>query len=758
MRHWILTGTFFTACSTSEPTKSVDSGAPESVDCAAAFQWESSADAPPSQVSIVGDFNGWEPGVDLLTEVRPGIWEGSVALPPGAHVYRIAETYEWSYDAVSTTTCDPLADYVHCPADYKEPWDTQWSHDCAPGSDSVCSSMVVVADCGVPTLDVAAFSVDRGSGRASLTVLGTPGLGSERMDTATVTLDGAPVVAAWTGSVLELALSDLDAGRHTIRITATDSMGRMSERLHIPFWTDVAGDEAFAAGAIYFAFVDRMADGDTSRNTSEGATAELGRYQGGDFQGVTDLIPYLDDLGVRTIWLSNPQDNAEGAYAGDCDATYAGYHAYWPDAARDVEEHFGDAEALHALVSAAHARGMRVIVDWVANHVHENHPYYAMHPEWFNDQAICRDSSGGQSNWDRIPESCWFAPYLPDIDYSHPDALATMVDDAIWWAKEFDLDGLRVDAVKHMPHSVPWNLESRIRNEIEFVDVGGDTNFWTVGETFDGTERIQAYISREGRPQLDGQFDFPLYYAVNAAFGDQSISLGDLESAVLGSLGNWGPDALMSSFLGNHDVMRFSSLAAEGWQASCVDGTLRIAAPVSNADVYARLRLAWTFLFTQPMVPLVYYGDELGMPGYTDPDNRQPLWWFAGDVSGGIVQSVEDLAGRLDADEAATVRHVGALGRARRSHPGLWRGDAVQWWIESDLWAYARVDPQTGDSSLVVINRGGSERWLTNGLSFAGLPADGTWEDVLTGDLFGASGDALTVSVPARGSRVLVLQ
>ena len=425
-----------------------------------------------------------------------------------------------------------------------------------------------------------------------------------------------------------------------------------------------------------------------------------------------------------------------------------------------MEEHFGDSDTLHALVEAAHARNMRVIVDWVANHVHQDHPYHSAHPDWFNPLAVCRDMSGGQSNWDRIPEACWFAEYLPDIDYAQPEALEVMVDDAMWWAEEYDLDGFRVDAVKHMPHSVPWNLEARIRRELEHRHAGGDTQFWTVGETFDGTERIQAYITRDGRPQLDGQFDFPLYYAVNAAFGDVSISMNDLEAATASSLASWGPDALMSSFLGNHDVPRFTSTAAEGWQSACEgDGvTHRFAPWVDDFAIHARLRLAWTFLYTQPMVPLVYYGDELGIPGYHDPDNRQPLEWHTGDISGGLVSSVDDMAAAVGGEAAETVRHVGALGRARREHPSMWRGDAVQWWIEGDVWAYARVDPETADASLTLINRSWDERWLTNGATFAGLPAEGVLEDVRTGETFGISGDQLTVPVPAMGSRVLVLQ
>ncbi len=723
--------------------------------CATTFRYTPTGDTPPDNVAVAGTFNNWDAEANPLIEVSSGVWEGTVDLPPGAHPYKFVEVTEWSMgERFEGFVCDPDADLIHCEDGYKEPWELDWSHTCGSGTESTCNSLKIVADCAVPTLKVDRLTVDRAGGTLDLSISGVAGDGGAIADVQ-ATLDGSSIAVSWTGTTGTVRATGLDSGRHTLRVDATDAGGNTAEQLYVPVWMDGAGGTPFREGSIYFAFVDRFANGDVSLDGSEGATAPIADYTGGDFAGVTQMLDYLDDLGVRTIWLSNPQDNAEGAWAGDCDAVYAGYHAYWPDQARGIEEHFGSEQDLHALVDGAHARGMRVIMDWVANHVHEDHPYMA-HPEWFNDLAVCQDSSGGQSNWDRIPESCWFAPYLPDIDYGQPEILHLMVDDALWWAKTYELDGLRVDAVKHMPHAVVWNLEQRIRNEIEHSEAGGDTEFWTVGETFDGLERIQAYITQEGRPQLDGQFDFPLYYAVNSAFGNRSINLRDLEGALLTSEAAWG-GALMSSFLGNHDVMRFTSVNTEGWQSSCEEGVgLRAAWAPGDSGIYARMKLAWTFLYTQDMVPLVYYGDEFGIPGYTDPDNRQPLSWYVPGVDGGGHSTVEAAASEIGGDAGNVARHVGALGRARREHPAMWRGDRVQWWIEDEVWAYARADAETGDEALVVINRSDSERWLTNGLAFAGLSAGAVFVDVLTGEENTASGDEITVYLPPMSSRVLV--
>ena len=184
----------------------------------------------------------------------------------------------------------------------------------------------------------------------------------------------------------------------------------------------------------------------------------------------------------------------------------------------------------------------------------------------------------------------------------------------------------------------------------------------------------------------------------------------------------------------------------------CIRDRIAHAPAPTDPWAYESLRLGWTFLFTMPGRPLVYYGDELGMPGRNDPDNRQPLWWHTGgDVDG--IDSVEAMASRLQPEQAATVRHVAALGKARKQHPALYTGTWQEWWNEYDLYAVARS--ASNDHALVLLNRSFETRQLDNGLSFAGLP-EGTYVDVLTGQSFTSNGDALSVDVPGRGSRVLV--
>ena len=673
-------------------------------------------------VYVAGSFNDWDPRATPMVS-SDGVWSVDLALPPGNHPYKFVEVD--LVDGTEAWACDPAGDYVQCDEGYT------WDPSCPLGGPS-CNSLLVVPPCGPPVLTVTRLAVDREANTIDVDVA------VEGEVTEPVAIVDGELAAGWTGSGFSLSLSGLSEGRHTLRFAASGP-GGVAEPVYLPVWLD---DTEWARGVMYYVFVDRFADGDATLNRSEGTSTETTDYAGGDYQGVIDHLDDLADLGVTVLWLTSPQDNAAGAWDGSCGATYSGYHGYWPSDAFAVEEHFGDAATLHTLIDEAHARGMRVLTDWVANHVHVDHPYYTAHPEWFNPPAVCGDAN----NWNDIPETCWFDDYLPDIRYYDADPLVQMVDDAMAWVSDYELDGFRVDAVKHMPHSVYFNLASRVRNEVEYVDVGGDEDFYTVGETYSGDRAlIVSYVNAQ---ELDGQFDFPLYWAIVAAFARDEIGLsngeGSLQDTVADSESAFAGH-LMSTFLGNHDVARFLAQATGeisslyGDSACGSDGALRVpdTAP-DDPTPYARLRLAWTFLLTSEGLPLVYYGDEIGLPGYNDPDNRQPMRW-GGDLSG---------------YERDTLTHVQALGRARRDHPALSVGTRTAWWEgEADVYAYARVTE--GDEALVVLNRSEQERVLENGLAFAGLSA-ARWVDVLSGEVLVATGDRLSVRVPARSSRVLV--
>lgn len=668
-----------------------------------------------TSVAIAGTFNDWTP-VPMVQE--DGAWTAHLPLSAGTYAYKfVVDNANW--------TCDPDDAEFQCDAGY----DPNTWNVCSPGV-AGCNSLLVVDACATPHLTLTDLAVDDAAGTADLTLTWA---GSAAIATVSATLDDVSIgdLDGWTGDApRSIHLVGLDATRHTVRITARDAAGNDAAPVYVPFWMDGG---TWDQGVLYYAFVDRFANGDPGNDGLEGTSSATTDYEGGDWQGVIDHLDDLADLGVTAIWLTAPLDNPSGSWGSKCGATFSGYHGYWPSDPTALEEHFGDEALLHQLVTEAHARNLRVLVDWVGNHVHEDHPYYLDHPDWFNPRSLCVDAD----NWNTIPETCWFDPFLPDVNYYELAPLEQQVNDAIDLAIRYDIDGYRVDAVKHMARPVYSNLQDRIRREIEHRDAGGTDDFYTVGETFDGDRgKIASYT---GPAMLDGQFDFPQYFTIRSAFIDYSVPLTDLEASFQASQGAFA-GRTMSTFLGNHDVSRFVTVANEGDRGVCADDThLNPPAQPPDSDLpYEKLKLAWTWLLTNEGLPLIYYGDEIGLPGNNDPDNRQVMRFGA------------DLSAR----EASVRAHVRALARARRDHPALSRGERHAWWQEADVFAWSRVSG--GDAMVAAVNRSDVDRTLTNGLAWAGLPTGGVWRDVITGQTVDANGDSLTFVVPARGSVVWV--
>lgn len=685
----------------------------------------------PDEVWLAVDIPGWRPEDHQFTQQDDGGWTITATLEPGAYAYRFIEFAAWTEGGAQISLCDASAELAVC--DTPTTWENNWAQDCTTdGGD--CDSMMVVEDCNQPTIVVQEVSHADGS----LVVKGTVSPGDAEI---AATLNGGSVDVTREGDVFHVEHTGLDEGRHQVDVVATGENGAVSEVASVPVWTD---DWDWDDAVIYHAMIDRVQNGDVSNDAVSESSHTISDWAGGDLVGLASALPFLDSLGVNTLWLSNPQPAPEGAWPGTCDATYAGFHGFWPTAAEGVDPRLGTIDELDALIAAAHARKMRVIVDWVGNHIHSEHPS-AADDERFHALAECNGTaSDGGSNWDRIPEDCWFTSYLPDWDHSQPEVMDSVIQTAVDWARDRKLDGLRVDAAKHMSHAVLFNLRSRLSGALEHP--GSDFDFNLVGETFDGSEAINRYI---GPHLLHGQFDFPLYWAIRDTFAYDSRSVADTvwQAANIASA---YPDGRMSTFLGNLDVSRFVSDASEAWDGVCGDGGLRQAAAPEGMWAYERLALAWTVLFTQPGMPMIYYGDEFGLPGYGDPDNRQPLSWHGIDLS----QPYSEVMDGLSSGPSHVLNTVSRLAQARTNHAALRTGERVEWWNGGDG-LYATAHHTEGSEAIVVINRTDSEQWLDNGIAFAGL-ASTSWSDILSDQSMSTDGDRLTFSIPPNTAQVWV--
>ncbi len=561
-----------------------------------------------------------------------------------------------------------------------------------------------------------------------------------------VTLDWAPVSGLVVdGPNATLVLDGLADGIHDVRVV--HGGGTMLLKVYTglePDWRDVV---------IYFAMTDRFANGDPGNDAPLDGVDWRTNYQGGDFAGITQKLEdgYFSELGVGALWISWPVDNPGYAedgshpaqtYCGMNPATaptapmkYTAYHGYWPSDVDAVEERFGTEAELRALVNAAHARNIRVLLDFTANHVHDSSWLYAEHGDWFNTPAeICQDVG-----WDAKPKTCWFTPYLPDFDYTSAAARDAVVDHAVDWVKRTGADGFRFDAVKHLEMSFVQQL--RARTSAEFEQTGVD--FYIVGETFTGDAGlIKSFV---GPDKIHGQFDFPANLSILNGFATETTGLDAMDSQVRQVRALYGGGELMSTFVGNHDIARFVSLAAGQIPCGPWDVVSNIAqgwhappGPPGDAAPYQKLQLALTYAMTIPGLPLIYYGDEMGLPGAGDPDNRR-MMRFGADLS---------------AAEQSTLDFVKSLGQARQNHPSLRRGAwSAPLWKDGTLLAYARTTDD--EAAIVVLNRDGQPRTVT--IDVSGVAGDGATTEALYGGEGAIANGQLTVDLPARSARIHVI-
>ncbi len=377
----------------------------------------------------------------------------------------------------------------------------------------------------------------------------------------------------------------------------------------------------------YFMMVDRFLDGNknNTQKVKDDSLADRANYYGGDLAGITQKIKegYFSSLGINTLWVSPLNQNPEGAYHEYIppQRKYSGYHGYWVVSISNVDHRFGTEAELIEMVAEAHKRNINVILDFVSNHVHMENPIYQQHKdEWFNS-IFLTDGTKNLRRWNQYDLTTWFDEFLADIDYTKDAPLQLFTDSAVGWIKRFDLDGFRHDAVKHVPQIFWRTLTYKLKKEIEIPQ---HKHLIQIGETFGSRALMKSYI---GSGQLDAQFDFNVYFDSRIAFIDDKVNFTKAKDAVNASLEYFGHHHLMGNITGNHDITRFMAYAGKGMSFSDNDRETGWNREVKVEDTlgYNRLQMMTAFITTIPGTPVIYYGDEIGMTGANDPDNRRPM-------------------------------------------------------------------------------------------------------------------------------------
>jgi glycosidase len=443
---------------------------------------------------------------------------------------------------------------------------------------------------------------------------------------------------------------------------------------------------------VYLIMPDRFSDGEPSRNAPKDAPPAANNrrdpraFHGGDFRGVINQLPYLKELGITAIWLNPWYDNWNGLNQCDkpwCPHTY--YHGYHPIDFYAVEDRFGDLATLRELVESAHALGIKVIQDQIANHVGSRHFWLYDPPlaTWIHGTKQEHLQNPFRSDLLLSPHAApaarrpvldgWFADDLPDLNQDDSEVARYLIQNALWWVGITGIDGIREDTAQYMPRPFLRGLSAAIHRQYPRMTIVGEvldldpihTSFFLGGRAgWDGVDT-----------GLDSVFDFPLWSAsVNVFTGKQPMSR---LRTTLRADSLYVDPARLTTVTANHDVRRFLS-----FPGATLEGAM----------------LHTAYIVTTRGIPQLYYGDEIAVEGGDDPDNRRDFpGGFPGDVRNAFSER-----GRTR-DEQRMFAWTRDWIRIRRGSSAIRRGSVIDLVSDDDSYAFARRDLH--ETMVVVLSR-----------------------------------------------------
>ena len=543
------------------------------------------------EVKVKGEFSNWQM---ILLDYENGVWSFSANVSPGDHQYVLVLDGKEQPDPTNPNTVS----------------------NGMGGTNSIIS---------VPTNeDKIAFLQTENISEDGFTIHA-----SQPVDQIIVYLDNQRIAteSVLTDSgIISVNMPKNKKERSLVRVYASNEFGRSNDLL-IPLEKGQIITDAsqlsrtdFHTQIMYFLLVDRFNDGNLENTKKVDDTIlPIANYYGGDLQGVLDKINegYFSELGINTIWLSPITQNPEGAFGlwPEPYTKFSAYHGYWPISNTQIDHRFGDEKVFKELIEKAHDKGMNVLLDYVANHVHQEHPLYQEHPDWATDLYL-PDGTMNTERWDDHRLTTWFDTFLPTLDFSKSEVVDKMTDSATYWVTNYKLDGFRHDATKHIQLEFWRTLTRKVKER-------ADRPIFQIGETYGSPELIRSYINTG---MLEGQFDFNLYdSSVNAFATDASFDR--LSKTLKQGLNYYGSHHLMGNISGNQDRARFISYASGDVRfdedAKKAGWTRDIG--MSDTKAYNKLGMLQAFNLTTPGIPCIYYGDEYGSIGGNDPDNRKMM-------------------------------------------------------------------------------------------------------------------------------------
>lgn len=466
---------------------------------------------------------------------------------------------------------------------------------------------------------------------------------------------------------------------------------------------------------MYLLFPDRFANGDVANDTVPGMKEtglnrkEMYARHGGDLQGAINKLDYLKDLGITAIWLNPVFEN---------DMPKTSYHGYAITDFYRVDHRLGINNDYKRLVEEAHAKGMKIVKDVIYNHVGNECYFFKDQPErsWFNNwaeftrtnyrEAIFFDPYASEADTRRMTNG-WFDTHMPDLNQQNPHLAKYLIQASLWWVEEYGIDGYRVDTWIYPDQKFMNDLCTALLAEYPKLCIFGET--WVHGVSTQ-SYFMENNINAPFKSALPGVTDFQLHYAINDAVTKEQ-GWTDGVSKLYYTLAK---DFLYKNpyknvtFLDNHDLSRFYSVVGES---------------------PAKYKQGIGLLMTMRGTPCIYYGTEILMKNFTNPD--------------GLVR--EDFPGGWTGDPADKFTEAGrtplenecwnffrTLAKYRHATTALQEGKLMQFIPEDGVYVYFRYD--VTKTVMVVLNSAAQERTINLNRFAERTNPFKQGKDVLTGE------------------------
>jgi glycosidase len=450
---------------------------------------------------------------------------------------------------------------------------------------------------------------------------------------------------------------------------------------------------------IYLIMPDRFVNGDPSndafkdlRDTLSDRKNPYARH-GGDLAGVASKLDYLKELGVTSIWMTPVMEN-DMPIMNESIWKMSGYHGYWITSHYKVDKRFGGNDAYKNLVRSAHQKGLKVLQDAVYNHI-GNHHHTVLDPpmkDWLNQwpvytgpdhrEEVFFDPYATRSEKNRMIGG-WFVPHLPDLNLSNPYVAKYMIQQNIWSTEEFGIDGWRVDTYKYCDEQFLNDINAALLREYPKLTVFGEA--WT------NTVAGSAYFTQNNmntafKHQIKGVTDFPLQAAImdvlNQPFG--------WNEGIMKVYTTLSQDFLYKDpftnciFLDNHDMNRFYSMAGESMN---------------------KYKIGLGLLLTTRGIPQVYYGTEILMKNFKDPNDAAVRLDFPGGWKSDNTDKF--IAGGRTEKEQEAFEFFKSLAQFRKGSSALTKGKLMQFIPKNGVYVYFRVSEK--QKIMCVVNTSNKE-------------------------------------------------